>query len=48
MNHVEVKLLSGNNTLNLAEKIADFYGEPLANVEMQYFSDGEFKAEINK
>ena len=48
MNHVEVKLLSGNSTRTLAEKIADFYGDALANVEMQYFSDGEFQPVINE
>lgn len=48
MNHVEVKLLTGNCSQDLAKKIGDFYGEALANVEMQYFSDGEFQPVIHE
>ena len=48
MNHVEVKLLSGDCTKELATKIGNFYGEALANLEMQYFSDGEFQPVIHE
>ncbi len=42
----EVKFLSGTNSLYLAKKIADYYGEPLGNVAIQRFSDGEFQPNI--
>jgi ribose-phosphate pyrophosphokinase len=48
MNHVEVKLLGGTSSRDLAKKIGNFYGEALANLEMQYFSDGEFQPIINE
>lgn len=38
---MDVKLFSGQNSLYLAEKIADFYGQPLGNITLQRFSDGE-------
>lgn len=37
------KLFSGSATRYLAEKIADAYGEPLGNVALSKFSDGEFQ-----
>ena len=36
-----VKLFSGTNTRYLAEKIAEAYGQPLGNLTVQKFSDGE-------
>lgn len=48
MNHVEVKLLGGGASKDLAAKISDFYGEKLANFDMQYFSDGEFQPIIHE
>jgi len=48
MNHVEVKLLTGNCSKELSTKIGNFYGEALANLEMQYFSDGEFQPVIHE
>ncbi len=37
------KLFSGSATRYLAEKIAESYGEPLGNVTVSRFSDGEFQ-----
>ena len=45
---VEVKILSGTNSSYLAEKIADYYGNPLADVKMNRFSDGEMQPVINE
>lgn len=45
---VEVKILSGTNSSYLAEKIADFYGNPLCDVKMNRFSDGEMQPVINE
>jgi ribose-phosphate pyrophosphokinase len=42
----EVKLLSGTNSYYLAKLIADSYGEPLGNVSIQKFSDGEIQPNI--
>lgn len=36
-----VKLFSGSSTLYLAQKIAEHYGQPLGEVDIQKFSDGE-------
>lgn len=36
-----VKLFSGSSTLYLAEKIAQHYGQPLGDVAIEKFSDGE-------
>lgn len=36
-----VKLFSGSSTLYLAQKIAEHYGRPLGEVDIQKFSDGE-------
>jgi len=38
---MSVKIVSGSSTIYLAEKIAHAYGEPLAKVLYQNFSDGE-------
>lgn len=45
---VEVKILSGTNSSYLAEKIADYYGNPLCDVKMNRFSDGEMQPVINE
>ncbi|WP_353482489.1 ribose-phosphate pyrophosphokinase [Haliscomenobacter sp.] len=45
---VEVKILSGANSSYLAEKIADFYGNPLGDVKIHRFSDGEMQPVINE
>ncbi len=43
----EIKLFSGVNSRPLSEKIADYYGYPLANVELKQFSDGEMQPIIH-
>lgn len=48
MNHVDVKLLAGENTKELSKKIADFYGQSLANYEVAKFSDGEFQPIVHE
>ena len=45
---VDVKLFSGQKSLYLAEKIADFYGSPLGDVIVHQFSDGEMQPIINE
>ena len=45
---VDVKLFSGTKSKYLAEKIADYYGHPLGDVEIQRFSDGEMQPVINE
>ena len=45
---VEVKLFSGTSSRYLAEKIAAYYGHPLADVTMKKFSDGEMQPVINE
>ncbi len=44
----EVKLFSGTNSRYLAERIADFYAQPLSNVTVHRFSDGEMQPEIEE
>ena len=44
----DVKLFSGSNSSHLAEKIADFYGLPLASISNQRFSDGELHSTIRE
>ena len=39
----EVKILSCSSSKDLAEKISNTFGHPLAICEMQKFSDGEFQ-----
>lgn len=48
MTLAEVKLLSGIGTEKLAKKISEHYGEDLADVNTQRFSDGEFTTVINE
>lgn len=45
---MSVKLLSGEATGYLAEKIAHSYGEPLSKVEYHHFSDGEMSPFIGE
>lgn len=42
----DIKLLSGSRSKYLAEKISDYYGYPLSNVDVKTFSDGEMSIEI--
>ena len=44
----DVKIISGRSTLYLAEKITEGYGEPLTDVEVLEFSDGEFEPIIQE
>ncbi len=43
MSAPEAKLFACTQSLELAEKIADAYGQPLGQVEIQRFADGEFR-----
>lgn len=43
-----VKIFSGNESLYLAEKIAQSYGKPLGEVTLQKFSDGEISPYFNE
>ena len=43
-----IKILSCSSTENLSNRIAKSFGQPLAKVEMQKFSDGEFGVSINE
>jgi len=45
---VEVKLFSGNCSKYMAEMIADYYGQPLGNVKLNRFSDGEMQPVIKE
>lgn len=44
----DVKLFSGTNSEYLAERIADYYGYPLADCTVKRFSDGEMQVIINE
>ncbi|MCL4171342.1 UNVERIFIED_CONTAM: hypothetical protein GTU68_049836, partial [Idotea baltica] len=44
----EIKLFSGKNSQYLSEKIADYYGYPLSQVELKMFSDGEMQPIIHE
>lgn len=44
----EVKLFSGRNSTYLAEKIAAAYGQPLGDLTVSQFSDGEIQPSINE
>lgn len=44
----EVKLFSGETSKYLAKKIADHYGHPLGNIQLNRFSDGEMQPVINE
>jgi len=43
-----VKLFAGSGTKELAEKIAEKYGQPLGDVVLSRFSDGEFQPHFNE
>ena len=43
-----VKLFSGTNSRYLAEKIAEAYGQPLGDLSIQKFSDGEMSASFTE
>jgi len=45
---VEVKIFSGTSSLYLSEKIADYYGQSLGDIELNRFSDGEMQPVINE
>jgi len=45
---VEVKIFSGTHSNYLAEKIADYYGQPLGDISVNRFSDGEMQPVINE
>ncbi len=42
----DVKLFSGTTSRYLAEKVADYYGQPLGKISIDKFSDGEFQPNI--
>ncbi|MEI6594446.1 MAG: ribose-phosphate pyrophosphokinase [Bacteroidota bacterium] len=46
--HNEVKLFSGRNSRYLAEKIAADFGQPLGDLTVSQFSDGEIQPSINE
>ena len=45
---IDVKLFSGTKTQYLADKIADYYGEPLGDLVVNKFSDGEMQTVIQE
>ena len=45
---VEVKIFSGKCSKYLADKIADYYGQPLGDVLLNRFSDGEMQPVIKE
>lgn len=45
---VDVKILSTTNSRYLGEKIADYYGQPLGDLTINRFSDGEIQPVINE
>lgn len=44
----EIKILAGNASKELAQKIADYIGVPLADCQVGTFSDGEINVNINE
>lgn len=44
----QVKIFSGSASRYLSEKIAQSYGQPLGNVTLMRFSDGEFQTSIEE
>ena len=44
----EIKILAGNSSKELAQKIADYIGVPLGNCEVGTFSDGEISVNMNE
>ena len=45
---VQVKIFSGKCSDYLADKIADYYGQPLGDIQLNRFSDGEMQPVINE
>lgn len=45
---MDIKLFSGQASQYLAEKIADHYGQPLGQITVQKFSDGEMQPNITE
>ena len=45
---LDVKLFSGTNSQYLSDKIADYYGTPLGQIDLQRFSDGEMQPIIQE
>jgi ribose-phosphate pyrophosphokinase len=45
---VDVKLFSGENSRYLATSIADYYGQPLGDISLSRFKDGEMQPVINE
>ena len=44
----QIKIFSCSKSDYLAKKIAESYGHPLGNCEVQKFSDGEFQVSIKE
>ena len=44
----DVKLFAGSQSRYLAEKIVDYYGQPLGQMNIERFADGEFQANIQE
>src|ERR1043165_4565797 len=47
MNNFQLKVFSGRANVPLAEKIAQYLGEPLGKLTLQNFPDGEFWARLD-
>lgn len=47
-NYRQVKIFSGSGSLYMARHIAEAYGQPLGDVTVQRFSDGEFSPFFNE
>lgn len=45
---MDIKIFSGTGSKYLAERIADYYGQPLGNITLNRFSDGEMQPIINE
>ena len=43
MSSSQIKIFSGSSSRYLSEKIADYFGSPLGNIELLKFSDGEMQ-----
>src|ERR1019366_3384567 len=48
MNNFQLKVFSGRANVALAEKIAQYLGDPLGKITLQNFPDGEFWARIDE
>ena len=44
----EIKIISGNSSKELAQKIADYIGVPVSDCTVGKFSDGEISVNINE